>query len=73
MEGLALGSGFDHSNPNTEIAKSLAFLPLKCIALQEWHHDLHNLLFLDGTPVKLVEPLSMVTTAKIHCIKVSNY
>lgn len=73
MECLALGSRLDHPNPDTKVAKSLTFLSLECIALQEWHHNFHDLLFLNGAPVKFVEPLSVVTTAEIHYVKfVSN-
>ena len=39
MERLALGSGLNRANPNTEISESLTLIPFDCVSLEQGLHD----------------------------------
>ncbi|VUC20140.1 unnamed protein product [Clonostachys rosea] len=69
VEVLAIGRGLDYSTPDAEVAKSLSFLSLERVSLQERLHDLQNLFLLDARSVELVQALAVVTTTKVHVVR----
>ena len=61
----------NHADTNDKVAEPLTLIPLHRVPLEQWLHDLENLLLLDTAAVELVQPLAMVATAQVHVVSLS--